>query len=251
MCLVLFAWQAHPRYRLVVAANRDEFRARPTAAADWWGEEPIWGGRDLLAGGTWLGVDRAGRVAAVTNVREAAEREAPKHPRSRGALTADFLRSSASPAAHIDERLPVATEFGPHNLLVGDAAELRWWSNRADAPRLVEPGVHGLSNAALDTPWPKVVSGVAALQAALADEPDVDALFSLLDDRSIAPDEQLPDTGFGLEWERRLSPRFLEGPVYGTRASTVLLIGDEVVGYERRFDEAGAEVGRSSVRFAV
>jgi len=249
VCLVLFAWRAHPRYRLVVAANRDEFRARPTAPADWW-DEGVWGGRDLEAGGTWLGVDRRGRFSAVTNVREAAERSAPKHPRSRGALTADFLRGNAAPTDYLTPLVPFGPEYGPHNVLVGDGSSLRWWSNRSGSPTDVAPGVHGLSNAALDTPWPKVVGGAAALADALTDEPDVDALFALLADQTIAPDEALPDTGFGLEWERRLSPRFLNTPVYGTRASTVVLIGDEVIAHERRFDEAG-EVGRSSVRFDV
>lgn len=146
---------------------------------------------------------------------------------------------------------PIGSEFGPQNLLVADETELRWWSNRA-SHGVVERGVHGLSNAALDTPWPKVVSGVAALEAALdAEEPDVDALFALLDDRTVAPDAALPDTGFGLDMERTLSPRFLVGSTYGTRSSTVLLIGDGVHAHERRFDEQGRETGRSVVAFEV
>lgn len=226
MCLILLAHDAHPRYRLVVAANRDEFYARPTAPAAWWPDAPdVLAGRDLRGGGTWLGVTRGGRFAAVTNFRETVP-AAPDAP-SRGHLVGGFLRGADAPGAYLDALAARAGEFAGFNLLVGEGADLRWLGNRGGPGRALEPGVHGLSNALLDTPWPKVVRGTAGLAAALAGggEVDPEALFRVLWDAEPAPDAHLPDTGVGPERERMLSSPFIRTLDYGTRASTVLLVG--------------------------
>jgi uncharacterized protein with NRDE domain len=226
MCLILLAHDAHPRHRLVVAANRDEFYERPTAPAAWWPDAPeVLAGRDLRGGGTWMGVTRGGRFAAVTNFRDTAP-AAPDAP-SRGHLVGGFLRGADAPDAYLRALAPRAGEYAGFNLLVGEGEELRYFGNRGGAERTLAPGVYGLSNALLDTPWPKVERGKAGLAAALAGGGDIDpeALFGVLWDAEPAPDGRLPDTGVGLERERMLSSPFIRSPEYGTRASTVLLVG--------------------------
>lgn len=230
MCLILLAWQAHPDYPLVVAANRDEFFARPTAPAAFWPDAPqVLAGRDLEAGGSWLGVSRQGRFAALTNYREGAGRQqSALHqpgPPSRGALVADFLTGSATP----EDYLAGLAEHGPNyngfNLFVGDHQRLAYCANRGDntdAPRWLTPGIYGLSNHLLDTPWPKLASAKAAFASALADLPKQESFFDLLADREIIADPHLPETGVPLEWERILSAVFVSSPSYGTRASTLL-----------------------------
>lgn len=224
MCLVLMAWEAHPRYKLVLAANRDEFYARPSAALDYWPDDPrILAGRDLTAGGTWLGVTDGGRLAAVTNYRQGL---AQAGERSRGALVRDFLTGSQAPGDYLASIAAQGDSWGGFNLLVGDGSGIWHFSNRAAGIRQIAPGLHGLSNHLLDTPWPKVQTGKAALQGLLdgmgALEPE--ALLELLADRSQPADEVLPDTGVGLLLERLLAPRFIVGPAYGTRCSSVLLV---------------------------
>jgi uncharacterized protein with NRDE domain len=225
MCLILLAHDAHPRCRLVVAANRDEFYERPTAPAAWWPDAPeVLAGRDLRGGGTWMGVTRGGRFAAVTNFRDTAP-AAPDAP-SRGHLVGGFLRGAGSPDAYLRALAPRAGEYAGFNLLVGEGEELRYLGNRGGAARALAPGVYGLSNALLDTPWPKVERGKAGLAAALAGgDIDPEALFGVLWDAEPAPDGRLPDTGVGMERERMLSSPFIRSPEYGTRASTVLLVG--------------------------
>ncbi len=219
MCLIVVGWRVHPDYPLVVAANRDEFLARPTALAARWPDEPqIIGGRDLEAGGTWLGLSDGGRFAAVTNVREPGM---AKGEHSRGDLTVGFLRSTASAiefAGQIDGR-----RYSGFNLLLGDGENLVYCSNRDGEPRLLAPGVYGLSNHLLDTPWPKLLKARQRFSEALPGLPDASPLFDLLADRSIEPDERLPNTGVSLDWERRLSAVFVASENYGTRASTVVL----------------------------
>lgn len=225
MCLILFAWRMRPAFPLVLAANRDEFYERPSAPADFWDDaSEILAGRDLQAGGTWLGITRAGRMAAVTNYRDPAtlKRDAP----SRGDLVSEYLRGSETPEIYLQRLAPKAAMYNGFSLLVGDAAGLFSFSNRGDQLRLA-PGIYGLSNRLLDTPWPKVEKGKEALQAILegSGRPSPEELLDLLADRTQPPDELLSKTGVGLEWERVLSPRFIETPVYGTRSSTVLMIG--------------------------
>jgi len=238
MCLILFAWRRHPEWQLVVAANRDEFHARPTRAADFWDEGDLLAGRDLQGGGTWLGVTRSGRFAALTNVREPG-RAPPADPRSRGELVRGFLLGDASPAAWAASLDGEA--YPGFNLLLGDAERLVWTSNRGGT-RELEPGLYGVSNGGLDAPWPKVTGGKRALSEALESQsPDDGALLELLADTSAPPDAALPDTGVGLELERRLAPRFLVGEAYGTRCSTALWL-DPARGCrftEQNFDPAG------------
>jgi uncharacterized protein with NRDE domain len=242
VCLLLMAWQAHPRYRLVLAANRDEFFARPTAALDYWADAPaILAGRDLTAGGTWLGVSAAGRIAAVTNYRQ---RGAAAGERSRGWLVRDYLGGRHAPRDYLARVAAHADRWGGFNLLVGSAKEFWHLSNRAAGARRLTPGVHGLSNHLLDTPWPKVQSGTRALQDLLrgAAALDPEDLLALLADRTPPADTDLPDTGVGLEWERLLAPRFIVSPDYGTRCSSVLLVerSGHAVFVERTFAADGS-----------
>ena len=249
MCLIVFALDAHPEHRLVVAANRDEFYARPTAAAAWWSDAPeLLAGRDLREGGTWMGVTRGGRFAAVTNYRETI----PPRPGalSRGHLVSGFLRADAPAPEWMRELAPRAAEYGGFNLLADDGASLLWLSNRSgEPPRAVEPGIHGLSNALLDTPWPKVERGREGMRDALASPADAleESLFRVLAHAEPAPDALLPATGVGAERERALSSLFIATPEYGTRSSTVLLMGRDgrTRFTERRFDPATGQWSES------
>jgi uncharacterized protein with NRDE domain len=252
MCLILFAHRAHPAYRLVVAANRDEWFRRPTAPAAFWDDAPgLFAGRDLEQRGTWLGVTTTGRFAAITNFRDPGGQrlQAP----SRGHLVSDFLRSDAAPVAYLERVRRDAAAYNGFSLLVGDAAALGCFSNREDEIRVLAPGIYGLSNGLLDAPWPKVRLGKARLARALDDGADAPALLALLDDRQPAPDAELPQTGVGLEWERRLSPLRVLADGYGTRSSTALLIGvdGEVAVAERSFDDAGRASATVQERFAL
>lgn len=223
MCLILFAQDAHPEYPFVFAGNRDEFYDRPTAAAAFWDDVPhVLAGRDRTAGGTWVGVTRRGHWAVVTNVRDQRPRreEAP----SRGHLVADYLKEEPSPGAYLRALEPRAEDFNGFNVLVGTPEKTVYFSNRDGPPRSVPPGVHGMSNAQLDDPWPKVERGTARMEAVLEGDVEPEGLLSILDDREPAPDEALPDTGVGLETERMLSPPFIDGESYGTRSSTVILM---------------------------
>ena len=254
MCLILFALDAHPRYRLVLAANRDEFYARPTAPAAFRDDSPnILAGRDLHGGGTWCGITTAGRFAAVTNYRD------PRRHRegmlSRGRLVADFLGGEMTPDALLGRLRREGNGYNGFNLIFSDGGELRYFSNRGELPSTVEPGIHGLSNHLLDTPWPKVARGTEALAKLVAarDEVSPDDLFAILADRTAAPDHILPDTGVGLERERLLSPLFITSPTYGTRSSTVILIGrDNTCTFvERSFNGTTDNPGTAAYRFRI
>ncbi len=244
MCLIALAVDTHPAYRLVVAANRDEFYARPTAPAAWWADAPdVLAGRDLREGGTWMGVTRAGRFAAVTNSRDPGLAQRENAP-SRGALVADFLRGSADAESYAADLAGRAARYNGFNLLVGDEGGLFYLSNRGEGVRRLEPGVYGLSNALLDTPWPKVLRAREAVADALArarGDGWESGLWEMLADRVIAADDALPDTGVGAERERLLSPPFIRTDVYGTRASTVLTIARDG---EVRFVERSAAPGQ-------
>ncbi|MBD8881433.1 MULTISPECIES: NRDE family protein [Rhodanobacter] len=247
MCLIAFAWQAHPRWRLVLAGNRDEFHARPSAELARWADLPIAAGRDLEAGGTWLGVTDAGRCCVVTNVRDPRD---PQRGASRGLLATDYLAGAADATAHARELLVSAADYRPFNLLTFDARAAFYLGNRPE-PRAeaVGPGVHGLSNADFNTPWPKTRALMTRLQTWLVASPDEDfaPLFAALADEQQAPDAELPDTGVGLERERWLSSAFIRGEHYGTRASTVVAIGHDGLGVivERRFGPEGRFLGES------
>jgi uncharacterized protein with NRDE domain len=245
MCLIYVAWRVDPFYRLVVAANRDEYHARPSVPAHWWDEAGgILAGRDLEAGGTWMGVSRGGRFAAITNYRDPARRLPAA--RSRGALVSAFLRGGTPALQYLDQVAGVGGRYNGFTLIVCDGERLGWYSNHGGAPDAVAPGVHGLSNELLDSPWPKVEEGKLELLSLLAGRPPTPGdLLGLLDRRDPHPDETLPDTGVGLERERLLSPRFILGSEYGTRCSTVLMVSaaGEVVFRERSFDAAGEACG--------
>ncbi len=225
MCLILLAWHAHPEYPLIFAGNRDEAYERPSASADFWNDAPdIFGGRDLDKGGTWLGLTLTGRIATVTNYRDGAARKPA--PRSRGELAADYLRGVDEPHAYLKQVAPQSAQYGGFTLLVGDRKRLYSLSNRGAGIEDLPAGVHGLSNHLLNTPWPKVAHGKQRVAALLeANELAlVKGLFDVLADRTAAPDTELPDTGVGTDRERELSPAFIAGERYGTRASTVLLV---------------------------
>ncbi len=252
MCLILFAHRAHPAYRLVVAANRDEWFRRPTASAAFWVDAPeIFAGRDLEQHGTWLGVTTTGRFAAITNFRDPGSHR-PDAP-SRGRLVSDFLRARATPAAYLERLGSDAASYNGFSLLVGDGASLCFFSNREGEVRRLEPGVYGLSNSLLDVPWPKVRLGKDRLTRQLNARVDADALLALLDDTRTAADDDLPRTGVSSEWERKLSALRIVADGYGTRSSTALLVGAEgdVSIAERSFDEDGREQSTVRERFAI
>ncbi len=249
MCLAVLAWRAHPRYRLIVAANRDEYHARPTTPLAAWGDPPILAGRDLEAGGTWLGVDRGRRFGLVTNFREMAQR--PAGSPSRGALIPDWLASTGSAENYLAGLAGRAGRFAGFNLLIADREGLFYASNRgADLARTLAPGVYGLANHALDAPWPKLLRVRRGFGRWLALPAYLQSLFALLADREPVPGDDLPQTGLSPEWERALSAPFVVHDRYGTRCSTVVAIGhdDSLEILERSFGEDGDPSGMASFR---
>lgn len=225
MCLILFAYKRHPQYALILAANRDEFYARPTEPLAYWQDHPkILAGRDLQAMGTWMGITKGGRLAAVTNYREPGIH---KHDAlSRGALVYEFLNGTLSPADYLKTVEAQADQYNGFNLLVGDPTELRYYSNRSRKPSNLAPGIYGLSNHLLDTGWPKILRGKKQLATLIEKGGAInpEKTYRLLTDQKVAPTDQLPDTGVGLEWETILAPIFISSPTYGTRSSSILLI---------------------------
>lgn len=231
MCLVLLAVDCHPRHRLIVAANRDELYSRRTARLSRWpGPAGIAAGVDLEGGGTWMAASRTGRFAAVTNYRDLRDLR-PREPGelSRGALVRDFVEGALPPAEHLAALVPTMHLHRGFNLLVGDREGVYWLSNRGGDIVRLRPGFHGLSNHLLDTPWPKVEGGLADFRRVVEEQgdPDEEALFRVLADSHVPPDDALPDTGVGLERERMLGPRFIRTPVYGTRCSTLLFAASD------------------------
>ncbi len=241
MCVIALAWRAHPRWQLVLAGNRDEFHARPSAALAHWPDEDIIAGRDLEAGGTWLGINAEGRCSVVTNVRNPRDAQTGL---SRGWLVTDYLTQPDDAAAHAVRLQSTAAEYRPFNLLTFDTNRAFHIGNRPQpVVHALSDGVHGLSNATLDTPWPKTRRLCTRLEQWIGTSgaDDFTALFTALADEDVAADTDLPDTGIGLERERWLSPAFIRGESYGTRASTVVAIGhagDGVI-IERRFGSNG------------
>jgi uncharacterized protein with NRDE domain len=236
MCLLLLAIKSHPVYKLVIAANRDEYYDRPTAPASFWDDPPdLLAGRDMRAGGTWFGITKKGRIAAITNYRDPASLKS--HAPSRGGLVSDFLTGKEKPEEYLARLDLKAGDYNGFNLIVGTKDQLYWYSNRGNGTQRLVPGIYGVSNRLLDTPWPKVSRGKAALEQILSEQgvPSPSALWNMLLDRSIPDNDNLPDTGVGLEWERILSSIFIASPNYGTRSSTLLLIdqNDRVTFMER------------------
>lgn len=226
MCLILVAWRVHARYPLVVAANRDEFHRRPTAAAQWWTDRPqLLGGRDLEAGGTWLGITRDAQIAALTNFR--APGQLKLNAPSRGELVVQMLESQLPMQQRMAQLRERSAQYSGFNLLCTDGRELGVFESVPATGRLLEPGIYGLSNHLLDTPWPKVQRAKSQLASALGAMPEEAPLLELLRDDRIAADDQLPRTGVSLEWERLLSSAFIQGADYGTRSSTIIRVGVE------------------------
>ena len=257
MCLVLIAWRADPDYPCVVAANRDEFHARPTARAEWWPDRPrILAGRDLEAGGTWLGLTRTGRFAALTNYRDPELRRAAAPGLavpSRGQLVTSLLESGGSVADGLTYLREVGANYNAFNVIFSDGRRLGIYESVLGMGRELGPGIYGLSNHLLDTPWPKVQSAKSRLEAALLGLTDTAPLLALLRDDNPASDEQLPQTGVGLQWERLLSSAFVRAPDYGTRSSTIIRIDARGRAYfeEWSWDSVGADIGRTRLQFEL
>ena len=251
MCVIAFAWDIHPHCRLLLIGNRDEAHARPSAPLARWADVPgVIAGRDLEAGGTWMGVHAPQRVAVVTNVRDP---RAAKDGASRGWLVSDFLRGADPAAQHAAALAADAARYRPFNLLLFDRDDARFASNRPEVRVCtITAGVHGLSNGDLDAPWPKVRRATAALRDWLAGGgEDFAPLFAAFADEARAADAELPDTGVGIELERRLSPLFVRGRQYGTRATTLIAIDRDGGGriLEHRFGPNGTTQGQTELRY--
>jgi uncharacterized protein with NRDE domain len=252
MCLILVVWRRHPTYPCIIAANRDEFYARATESAHWWSDRSqILAGRDLIAGGTWLGITRTGRFAALTNYRAPQQKRADAP--SRGALVTGILESGASVTEELAHLRRVGADYNGFNLLFSDGERLGVYESVRAEGRELGPGIYGLSNHLLDTPWPKVQQAKARLQAALSDMTDPTAVLALLRDDTPARDEQLPRTGVSLEWERLLSSAFVRGTDYGTRCSTVIRFDRHGTALfdEWSWDASGSQLGKIGFRFEI
>ena len=250
MCLILVAWRSAADFPCVIAANRDEFHARPAQAAHWWPTQPqILAGRDLQAGGTWLGMTRNGHFAALTNYRDPQQRrvEAP----SRGSLVTAILQSGATTAETLRYLRAVGAAYNGFNLLFSDGERLAIYESMSGVGRELPPGIYGLSNHLLDTPWPKVQAAKSRLSAALSDLATPNSALALLRDDELAPDDSLPKTGMSVEWERLLSSAFIRSAGYGTRCSSVVRI--DRAGHacfdEWTWDTTGHETGQVKVQF--
>jgi len=250
MCLVVFAWKVHPENRLVLAANRDESHRRPSQELHWWPDRPdVLAGRDLQAGGTWLAAGRNGRFATVTNYRE--QQRSRAGFRSRGELVTDFVDGTADPEEFIESL--DGERYAGFSLLFADANQLWYLSNRGDGPTCLSPGIYGLSNATIDTPWPKVVRSRTAL-GSLVDIGKVNEteLMRLLSDRTPAPVAEIEVAAQPFELARALTAPFIVSPDYGTRCTSALLWSDDgrITLSERRFDSQGSKTGESRYSFA-
>lgn len=224
MCTILFAYDCHPRYQLVVAANRDEFYQRPTAPAAFWLDNPdILAGRDLKEGGTWMGITTGGRFAALTNYRDPSSFK--PEARSRGHLVKNYLSSNLAPKTYAANLVDEASAYNGFNLLMGTMESMYYYSNREKIIRKIPAGIHGLSNALLNTPWPKVTRGIKQFSNLLhQDNIEAEQLFTMMTDREQPDDQGLPRTGVSLETERMLAPMFVMSPNYGTCLTTVILV---------------------------
>lgn len=278
MCVLFVAYREHPNYPLIVAANRDEYHARPTQPLHAWErdsgetEAQIYAGKDLLAEGTWCGLTQSGRFAAVTNIREvpalghralgqravahpAGEHRAGTQGRSRGHLVTDFLHSDKPTAAALNDLRTSADQYSGFNLLAADRQTFGYFSNctatTEPVPELLPPGIYGISNGLLESNWPKVVQGKTRFAALLEQNPAAEQLFEFLADRTAAQDNELPDTNLG--FEREHSPRFISSPHYGTRSSLVLLLDKDgtITFSERTFAPDGSSDGERRVRFSI
>lgn len=253
MCLIFLSFQHHPTYKLIIAGNRDEFYNRKTAAAGFWADQPnILAGRDLEAGGTWMGMTRSGKVSMLTNYRDPG-RINQKAP-SRGHLVSDFLKNDSTPEAYLKFIDKNGKNYNGFNIIVGNAEELWYYSNYKDGVDKLSPGFYGISNHLLETPWPKVLYGKQKIERAFKKSViDPEEVFEILYDDQRAIDDQLPDTGLTLERERALSSMFIKTNDYGSRCSTIILIDktNEVLFSERVYDLTTFEHTTQTYRFAL
>jgi uncharacterized protein with NRDE domain len=258
MCLIVFAYRTHPEFPLIVAANRDEFYARPTRAAHFWADHSdVFAGRDMESPqpgeqGTWMGINTAGRFAAVTNFREMDFNETVSR-RSRGELTANFLCAHTPASEYLKTVREQAGNYKGFNLLLWDKDNLCYVSNRIEKNQALRPGIYGLSNGVLDSPWPKVLQAKQQLTALLQHSFNAETLLSVLMNRNQAADHHLPDTGIDIESERLLSPCFIQSERYGTRASTVLLVhkNNTITFLEQNWNAEGLPEARHYLELAA
>ncbi len=252
MCLIFLSFNHHKKYRLIVAANRDEFYKRQTAPAHFWDDFPhILGGRDLEAGGTWMGITRQGKIAMVTNYRDLRNLK-PVAP-SRGLLVADYLVNGNQPLAFVQQVNNRAADYNGFNLIAGYTHQLVYYSNYRPGPQVLHPGIYGLSNHLLNTPWPKVERGKKIFEEILSTSFNHTDLLEFLRNEERAPDDQLPDTGIGLERERALSSMFIRTPDYGSRCSTIITVDyeDRVVFTERTYRVPSVNFLDTSYEFTI
>lgn len=250
MCIITFHYQQHPRYKLIVAANRDEFYQRPTEAVHYWQDHPeVLAGRDLQAMGTWLGITKQGRFAALTNYRDPAEFHSQK--RSRGAIVHNFLTGTMNAVDYLQVLEQEKDLYNGFNVVLGTVDELYYYSNKENIIRKIPPGTHSISNHLLNTPWPKVKRAKAMLANYVLqnEELEIANIFAQLEDRTLADDHELPDTGVGLALERQLSPIFIRTADYGTRSATVILVthDNEVIFSERTYNAEKFKYARNYV----
>jgi uncharacterized protein with NRDE domain len=253
MCLILFAYRVHPEYKLIVAANRDEFYHRSTAPAHFWEDSPeILAGRDLEKMGTWMGVTKGGRFAALTNYRD--PKESAEGKRSRGELVADVLNYKGNLKDYMQDLERNNERYPGYNLVAGDINELYYYSNRGKGLQKLEPGIYGLSNHLLNTEWPKVQTGKKGLTQIINEKNEdiIGELLNLLQNADPYLDELLPDTGVSLEWERMLSPLYIKSENYGTRSSTALLMSEKEIQFvERVFSKVHVKDQKFSIAISV
>tara|TARA_R110002124_G_scaffold134129_1_gene296760 strand:+ start:10714 stop:11496 length:783 start_codon:yes stop_codon:yes gene_type:complete len=246
MCLIVFSYKTHPTYKLILAANRDELYERPTRAAQFWNEEgfpDILAGKDLKANGTWMGISKSGKWGALTNYRD--PKNIKENAPTRGRLVLDFLKSEVSGKEYVSEVKNEAKEYNGFNLLLGEKDKLLHYSNESDQITEVSPGVHGVSNALLDTSWPKIDQAKQELKKVTSSEKfDKEELFQILKNPEKAPDDKLPSTGIPYEWEKAISSIFIKTDNYGTLCSTLLLIDYDgnAAFTERRYDAESSEI---------
>ncbi|MDM7860755.1 NRDE family protein [Alteromonas sp. ASW11-36] len=256
MCILFIAVNQHPKYPLIIAANRDEFHQRPTQSSRFWPEcENLLAGRDVKAGGTWMGVTRNGRIAALTNIRDPKRQN--DQAKSRGELTVNYLLGNSGYSDFAQQLQNTADDYNGYNLLYGDIkrGQLQVFNNHSLQLQTLKNGYYGLSNASLNTPWPKIERG----KLALADycethkELNIEALFALLGDQTKAEDHLLPDTGVPSEWEKQLSSIFIQGEQYGTRTSTLLIVDQHshVNWYERNFNASAIVENEAAYEFSL
>jgi uncharacterized protein with NRDE domain len=254
MCILFIAVNQHPDYPLIVAANRDEFFERPTSESCFWEEQPnILAGKDLRAGGTWMGINTQGKLAALTNIRDPKRNLA--NAVSRGELVSQYLQHSPKSSAYLSKMLADAEHYNGFNLLYGDWNNLHVFNNHTLQSEKLTTGVYGLSNAKLNTPWPKTLQGMAQLTEYCQNSRtlEVESLFVLLKNQTKAQDDILPQTGVPIEWERKLSSIFIQSPEYGTRSSTLLLVDNQqhVSWQERTFNSEAQCIAENSYHFDI